>query len=267
MPRHDATHPFAPFLEAPRAAALLVDYDGSLAPIVDRPEDARPLPEAVGLLDRLTGGLGLVAVVSGRTVEFLRNVLPTDGIVLVGHYGLERWDHGRIVTDPRVAEFAPAIARAAEEADRLGGGIRVERKGALSFTLHWRTAPDREEVGRAAAIELARRHGLDEPRFGRRAVELRPPVPIDKGTAVESLLDGFGEGERIRAAAFAGDDLGDLPAFDALDRLSASGALQHAVRVGVQSSEAPPELLARADVVVDGPPGLAVLLARLADAL
>lgn len=256
-----ATHPFEPFVASPGTAALLLDYDGSLAPIVPRPEDARPLPEAVALLERLAGTLGLVAVVSGRTVEFLQQVLPTDRIVLVGHYGLERYEHGRVVTDPRVAEYAPAIARAAAEADRLGGGIRVERKGALSVTLHWRTAPEREDAARAAAVELAARHGLDEPRFGRQAVELRPPVPVDKGTVVESLLDGFD------AAAFAGDDLGDLPAFDALDRLVGRHALEHALRIGVESSEAPPELLERADLVVDGPHGLLGLLAALADAL
>ncbi len=107
-------------------------------------------------------------------------------------------------------------------------------------------------AGRPAGLEL-------HP--ARMAVELRPPVPMDKGTVVEELCDG------LAAAGFGGDDAGDLAAFAALERLAGSARLGHAVRIGVSSAEGPPELLTRADVVVDGPAGLAELLADLGEAI
>jgi trehalose 6-phosphate phosphatase len=146
-----------------------------------------------------------------------------------------------------VAAVAPAAA------DRWPRLV-IERKGAIAVALHWRTDPGAvppiDEVS-----ELASRHGLTLLP-GRMVVELRPPLPVDKGTAVESLLSGAG----ILHGAFAGDDVGDLAAYDALDRMVASGALEHAVRVAVRSEESPPELVDRADAVVDGPEGLVAAL-------
>ena len=122
----------------------------------------------------------------------------------------------------------------------------IERKGAIAVTLHWRTDPAAEPP--IAVSELASRHGL-ALLPGRMAVELRPPLPVDKGTAVEALLAGSG----VARGAFAGDDHGDLAAFDALDRMVASGALEDAVRIAVRSEESPPELLDRADPSSTGP--------------
>jgi len=249
-----------PFVAHASRATLLLDFDGSIAPIVDDPAAATALPAMVDAVRVLQPLLGRVAVVSGRTVDFLAASLPVDGITLAGLYGLERSEHGVTTVDPRAEPWIGPIAAAADAAQAALPGLLVERKGNLCVTIHFRTAPDRGDEARAVADELARRYGIDAPQRGRMAVELRPPVPVDKGTVVRELTSGS------TAAAFAGDDAGDLPAFAALVELARAGTLAHAVRIGVASAEAPAEILA-ADVVVDGPPALAALLGEVADAV
>ncbi|MCZ7528132.1 MAG: trehalose-phosphatase [Acidimicrobiia bacterium] len=249
-----------PLIERPDRSAVLLDFDGSLSPIVDDPATASVLPEGREALARLAGSLARVAVISGRPVDYLVDALGLPGVLYSGQYGLERIQDGRPWVDPRVGPYVAAVRSAADEAERALPGVLVERKGEVAVALHWRTRPERAEEATRVGEELAGRHGL-AAHPGRMVLELRPPVTVDKGTAVESLLDG------LERAAFAGDDRGDLAAFDALDRLRSAGRLTDALRVGVRSSEAPPELLARADVVVDGPAGLAVELAAVADAL
>jgi len=247
-----------PFVDAPRRAALFVDFDGSLSPIVLDPAAARPLPAARAALARLVPVLGRVAVVSGRPAVFLRDALAIDGLGYVGAYGLERIVDGSVVLDERVRPYVDAVVRAADEAEAALPGLRVERKGEVAVTVHWRDQPERGEEATNWAAEAAPRLGLEAPLRGRMAVELRPPVPVDKGTTVADLADD------MDVAAFAGDDAGDLPAFAALRGLVAEGALAHAVSIGVTSDESPAEVRA-ADVVVDGPTGLATLLDALAD--
>jgi trehalose 6-phosphate phosphatase len=249
-----------PFVDDPARSALFVDFDGSLAPIVLDPAAAVPLPQARDVLARLATHLGRVAVVSGRPATFLRDALAIDAVSYVGLYGLEQIVGGELVVDERVAPWLDAVARAADAADAELPGLRVERKGSTALTVHWRDQPDRGPEATAWAGAAADRFGLDAPLRGRMAVELRPPVPVDKGTTVRELARGS------RAAAFAGDDAGDLPAFAALRELAAEGALEHAVTVGVASAESPAEVLA-ADVDVDGPAGLATLLGEVAAAL
>jgi trehalose 6-phosphate phosphatase len=243
----------------PGSTALLVDFDGSLAAIVDDPRDAVALPGAEAVLRRLVRALGRVGVVSGRSIDFLASRLGVPDLALAGLYGAQLEVGGRRRVDERVTRHAPAVAAAAAEADALLPGVLVERKAGISVTLHWRTCPEREDEIRAVASRLAERHGLDAPQRGRRAVELRPPVAIDKGDAVRALVAG------CSVAAFAGDDAGDLPAFAALDELVASGALAAAVRIGVRSDEAPAAVLDGADLVVDGPSDLLLLLGALAE--
>jgi trehalose 6-phosphate phosphatase len=249
-----------PFVDDPGRAALFVDFDGSLAPIVLDPADARPLPAARAALARLAPRLGTVAVVSGRPAAFLRDALPIDGIDYVGTYGLERIVHGAVVLDERVRPHLDAVARAADDAEAALPGLRVERKGGVAVTVHWRDQPERGDEVTRWAMATAPRLGLEAPMRGRMAVELRPPVPVDKGTTVAELARG------CSAAAFAGDDVGDLPAFAALRGLVADGVLAHAVSIGVTSDESPPEVRA-ADVVVDGPGGLAAVLDAVSDAI
>lgn len=249
-----------PFVAAPARAALFADFDGSLSPIVPDPSSATVLPAARAALARLVPVLGTVAVVSGRPVGFLVDALGLDGLSYVGAYGLERFVDGEVVVDDRVRPWVAAVARAADEADAALPGLLVERKGVVAVTIHWRGRPDRGPEALAWAEAAAPRLGLDAPLRGRMAVELRPPVPVDKGTTVAALARG------ASVAAFAGDDAGDLPAFAALHELQQAGVLEHAVSIGVASVESPPAV-GDADVVVDGPEGLAALLDALADEL
>lgn len=240
----------------PSQSAFVTDFDGTLAPIVDDPTTAVPLPESVAALRTLTERLALVAVVSGRPIEFLRARIAIEDVALVGQYGLERLVNGRVVRDPRVADHLDAVAAAATQAEELWPGLAIERKGDIAFTIHWRSAPDL--APRAVDLaELADVHGL-QVQPGRLACELRPRLPVDKGSVFAEL------GRDARYRAFAGDDEGDVAAFKTDFGATADS---ETVRIAVRSPEAPSELLDLADVVVDGPVGLAGLLGELADAV
>jgi trehalose 6-phosphate phosphatase len=241
---------WAPVLEAPAAAALLVDFDGTLAPIVDDPGRAVPMPDTVAALSTLAARLGLVAVVTGRPVAFVRAHVADPRVIVVGQYGLERDEGHGVVTDARVAAHAVAVAAAARDLERSWPVLRVERKGETAITLHWREHPESAPEADAVAA-IAHTHGLVAwP--ARMACELRPPVDVDKGTAVAQLLD-----ERaLQIAAFAGDD----------DWVVASPT-RRALRIAIASDESPSELVAAADLVLEGPPALAAQLAALAAAI
>jgi trehalose 6-phosphate phosphatase len=247
-------------VERPAETAIFVDYDGSLAPIVATPDEAVALPAAIDALRGLVGRVGRVGIVSGRPVEFLARQVDVPGLVVAGLYGMELLVGGERRVDPRVVPYAEAVAAAAAEADARLPGVIVERKAGVSVTLHWRTADDREGEVLVVAADLARRHGLAELRT-RSAIELRPPVEIDKGTVVDALVEGYAVG------AFAGDDTGDIAAFAALGRAAADGRLARALRIGVKSNEMPAELPAAVDGLVDGPTGLADLLTAVAKRL
>jgi len=235
----------------PGTVAVLVDFDGSLAPVVERPEDVVPFPEAVPVLERLIATVGLVGVVSGRPVEFLLDRLMIPGLAVVGQYGLEQAGPDGVILDPRVAPHVDAVAAARAEAESIWPDLYIERKGVVAFTVHWRARPDRDVHDEVRA--LAARHGLAVHR-GRMACEVRPPLDVDKGSAVETLIAEYD------GALFAGDDTGDLPAFAAV----ATAAI--GVRVGVRSPEAPSELEAAVDVMVDGPAGVVALFDEMIDA-
>ncbi len=241
----------------PARTALVMDFDGTVADIVPRPDDARPRAEVVPLLHSLVDRYGVVGIVSGRPVEFLRTHLPVPGLALVGQYGLERGVGDGIEADPRVEPFLGAIADAAARADAELPGVLVERKGRIAVTLHWREDQDRADAGRSWADRVAAETGLTLYPT-RMAVELRPPIGVDKGDAVAALAGP------ARVAMFAGDDHGDLAAFDALAASVRRGELDAAVRVAVRSPEEPAELVARTDVGVAGPAGFVGLLAALA---
>ena len=250
----------APFAAEPARSVVIVDFDGTLAPIVSDPPAASPLPGVAPLLTRLARRVGTVAVVSGRPVAFLRNALPVAGVVLCGQYGVERFDGDTVSTLPGAQRWIDAVRAAADDADAALGGLFVERKGALAVALHWRRRPDLEPAAQELGRRLASTHGLRlEP--GRQALELRPPLDVDKGTATAALADG------ASAALVIGDDRGDLAAFAAAGRLVEQGRLGHALRVAVRSPEAPAGLLAQADLLVDEPDEVLRLLEELADML
>ncbi|HEY8057872.1 MAG TPA: trehalose-phosphatase [Acidimicrobiales bacterium] len=242
------------FRADPAAVAVVLDYDGTLSPIVADAAAALPQDGVPELLARLRDRLGLVAVVSGRPIDFLAPLLPP-GLVLAGLYGLELAVDDQRLDHPQSGNWREVVDDVAGRAEVRGpAGVVVERKG-LSLTLHYRTAPDQEAATAAYAAEEAHRSGL-VARPARMSWELHPPIEVDKGTAVLDLADDFA------AVAFAGDDVGDLPGFDALDELAERGVAT--LRIAVDSPEAPSELLERGDVVVDGPAGLVTLLESLA---
>lgn len=253
--------PFASWPADPAGAALLTDFDGTLAPIVDDAGDAAALPGTPQILARLADRLGVVAVVSGRPAAFLRQRLPSIGprVRLVGLYGMEQVRGDAVEMAADVVPWVAAVAGVVSAARRVAPhGVHVEDKGA-SVVLHWRQAPAQAFWCRRRAAQWAAETGLAvQP--ARMALELRPPVRTDKGSTVLDLAAG------ATRVAYAGDDIGDVAAFDALDRLHGSGRCQ-VLRVAVADAETPDELVARADLVLDGPPAFVALLQGLADAM
>ena len=247
-----------PLRADPSRSAVLCDFDGTLAPIVPDPETAAPLAGAPVVLGALCRRFAVVAVVSGRPASFLaRHLGDVHGLRLYGGYGAEWICDGEFGSAPEMERWTPKVAGALAAAQaQAPPGLGIEDKG-YALALHWRRAPETGPWATRFAEDWAGRTGLVlQP--GRRVVELRPPDGPDKGTVVERSAGG------CRAACFAGDDAGDLAAFDALDRLSGRGVT--AVRVAVSDEESPSQLLARADVVVQGPAEALELLGALAAA-
>jgi trehalose 6-phosphate phosphatase len=243
----------APLVDRPTGAGVVVDFDGTLAPIVTDPARARPAEGAVDALAALVPRVALVAVVSGRPVDFLLPLMPA-GVVLSGVYGLETVRDGRRADLPGATAWREVVTEVVRRAAAGPDGMEVEPKG-LSLTLHFRAHPGAGPAVVDWARAEADRSGL-VARHAKMSVELHPPVDTDKGTALEALAAGLG------AVMYVGDDHGDLPAFDGLDRLASRGVAT--VRVAVASAEVPAELVARADLVLDGPPAVVELLRALA---
>jgi trehalose 6-phosphate phosphatase len=242
----------------PGRTAVLLDFDGSIAAIVPHAPDARPVPGALAVLQRLAAGMRLVAIVSGRPVGYLTEHVPVEYLTYVGLYGMERIVNGIRFVDPRVSPYLDKVAAATAEARTQLPADLVEPKSGISVTLHWRPAPELAGEMVATAERLAEKYGLAVLRT-RMAIEIRPPIDIDKGDAVRSLVEGY------ETAAYCGDDYGDIPAFTAVQAAVGDGALTHGIRVGVRSPEMPTELGDVTDILVDGPEDLMTLLARVAD--
>jgi trehalose 6-phosphate phosphatase len=254
----------APVREDPQRSAILFDVDGVLAPIVRHADDAT-VPEVVrGLLIEVGRRYGVVACVTGRRATDARRIVSIGSIYYIGNHGgellrpggvrpevdraLEDWTH-------RVQEFA----RDADGAQLSRLRVRLEDKASI-MAFHWRGAPD-EEAAEAAVRDIASRAeavGL-AVHWGRKVLEVRPPVRMDKGLGVRRLLREADVG----TALYAGDDATDLDAFAALADLVEHGLLKTAICVGVSSDEGPDEIVERADIVLDGP----VQVRSLLDAL
>jgi trehalose 6-phosphate phosphatase len=232
-----------PVTEDPSSAGIFLDVDGTLAPIVERAEDARVPDETKRALEALVPRYACVACVSGRAALDARRLVGVDGIIYAGSHGAELLVPGEDEPEiaPAFAEWAPRVREFVDSQDT--GKLRIEYKGAI-VALHWRGAE--EEEGRAR--EIADRANGFVTHWGRKVLEIRPPVEVNKGQVVRELITRYG----LRAALFAGDDATDLDAFD---------ALPDGVRVGVRSDEGPPEIVERADLVVDD---MADVLAALA---
>jgi trehalose 6-phosphate phosphatase len=247
-----------PVTEVPERAGIFLDVDGTLAPIVGRAEDAHVPQETSRMLGSLARRYGCVACISGRAATEARRLVGVGGITYAGSHGAELLEPGSVKatvlpafeswTD-RVQEFA----RARDQRDLRVLRIRIEDKGPI-VGMHWRGVPDEDAAHTRleAVAKEAEAEGL-HTHWGRKVLEIRPPVEVNKGQAVEELV----RRHDLRAVLFAGDDATDLDAFDALDALPA------AVRVGVRSDEGPAAIVHRADLVVDGPEGFTAVLAAL----
>jgi trehalose 6-phosphate phosphatase len=254
---------------APSETLIATDFDGTLAPITDDPEQAYADPNAVAALGRLGEHVGAVVVITGRPARTVvrlgrfREVTGLQSMIVLGQYGVERWnaadDEYLIPPDPpqirAVAEELPKIL------DPLGlAGARIEDKG-RAIAVHTRSLPD----SRAALAKLAAPLGDLADRYdlllgpGKNVWEIRAPG-MDKGAALRAIVDETGAHQVI----FAGDDLGDLPAFQAVRELVTSGVAGLLVCSASTEEDALTEL---SDVIVDGPSGLAAWLNKLAERL
>jgi trehalose 6-phosphate phosphatase len=224
----------------PRLGALFFDLDGVLAPIVARPEDAAVPAETRSELERLAGRYALVAVVTGRDGDDARARTGVDGTVYVGSHGLE--------LEPGAEAWAEHLQAFAATVD-----WPLERKR-LTVAFHYRTAEDEQGARRTleAVAERARAEGF-VARFGRKVLEVLPPLEANKGTAVTHLLAERG----LRRALYAGDDTTDVDGFRALE------GLELAVRIAVASPEGPPALREAADLIVESPAAFLEVLREL----
>ncbi|MEV5708278.1 trehalose-phosphatase [Actinoallomurus sp. NPDC052274] len=249
--------------DRPREALIGFDFDGTLSPIVDDPAAARAHPGVVPALRRLAPLVGTVAVITGRpaaTAVEVGGFADLQGLVVLGQYGRERWENGVL----RAPEPPPGVAEVRAKLPRILAnapeGVAIEDKG-LALAVHTRRAAEPQvalERLRSLLEALAERTGLVvEP--GRFVLELRPPG-MDKGAALRGLAAERG----ASAVLFAGDDLGDLAAYDAIDALRKEGT--PGVKV-CSSSDEVTALAERADVIVDGPAGVVELVESLADEL
>ncbi len=254
-----------PLLDDPANSAVLLDVDGVLAPIVEQPDDAH-MPETTRRpLIEVAKRYGIVACVSGRRASDARRIVSLGSINYLGSHGSEILRAGTIApeTDRELQSWTRRVQQFTEGAfgDELRQlRVRLEDKEAIA-ALHWRGVPD--EAGAEEAIRLvaadAEQAGFVS-HWGRKVLEIRPPVRIDKGAGIVRLL----RDEDLSAAIYVGDDTTDVNAFQGLDELVEKGRLRHAVRVGVASDETPDALQRSADVMVDGTAGVRQLLQTLA---
>jgi trehalose 6-phosphate phosphatase len=261
------TDALSPLRSDPSRAAILLDVDGTLAPIVRYTEDAHVPETTRSLLIEIARRYRTVACVSGRRASDARRLVAIGTISYLGSHGTELLRAGwtEPALDPAVRDWGHRIQDFGHESDtaelrRLR--VRIEDKGSI-VAFHWRGAPD-EHAARAAIDAIAGRaeqSGL-RTHWGRKVLEVRPPVRMDKGAGIVAFL----QDEDLDAALYVGDDATDVDAFRGLGELVANGRLKHAVRVCVGSEEGPSELEQEADVVVDGTDGVrAVLEGLLAD--
>ena len=265
MPSARLSEALAPLRSNPSRAAVLLDIDGTLAPIVEDPAAAH-VPEATRqLLIGIARRYQMVACVSGRPASDARAMVAIGTITYLGSHGTELLRAGwtEAVLDPALEDWARRIhefGREADTADLRRRRVRIEDKGPI-VAFHWRGAPD-EDAARAAIDAIAARGeaaGL-RTHWGRKVLEVRPPLKIDKGAGIAKLLADAD----LDAAMYAGDDVTDLDAFRMLQQMVEDGHLKHAIRVGVRSEEGPSEITSQADIVVDGTDGVQRLLSALA---
>ncbi len=256
----------APLRANPSTSAVLLDIDGTLAPIVDHASDASVPETTRQLMIAISRRYGQVACISGRRASEARAMVSVGTIAYLGSHGAELlrsgWTEAQI--DPALEQWTPRLDEFRRESDTTElrrRRVRIEDKGPI-IAYHWRGATDEQDA--RAAIDAIAAHAQEsglEVHWGRKVMEVRPPVRIDKGLGVRTLL-GAGE-RRFAAALYVGDDTTDLDAFHALHALVAEGVVGRAICVGVHSDDGPSAIEEEADIVVAGTDGVRELLAAL----
>lgn len=255
----------APLRERPERAAVLTDVDGTIAPIVPDPAAAAVPQNTRELLRRLAERYALVGCLSGRRAEDARRIVGLDELAYSGNHGFELLLPGdtEVRPDPSLDGHetdAPRFVAGLDQGELERAGIRTEDKGAI-IALHWRGAPN-EGAAESLAHEIASEaewQGL-VPHRGRKVVEIRPNVPVNKGIAVAALIPA----RPVETALYGGDDRTDVDAFLALRTLERDGKLSATACVAVASDESPPEVSQEADLTVEGPDGFVQALEALA---
>jgi trehalose 6-phosphate phosphatase len=245
-------------------AGLVTDVDGTISPIVERPEQAHVLRTAREALARLTHTLALVAVVSGRTVADARKLVDVDGLTYVGNHGLEILSERGPQLVPEARPWVPRLAAVLQDVARMHTipGVLVENKGATA-SLHYRMAPDPYQARRELLAILARCAITSGLRIeeGRMVINLLPPLTVTKGSAVSWLV----REHRLERLVYLGDDITDAHAFKALAVLRQRGV--RALGIGVVAPETPPSVRQLADTCVSSVQEVAELLCRTAEGL
>ncbi|HEX5503449.1 MAG TPA: trehalose-phosphatase [Thermomicrobiales bacterium] len=247
-------------------AGLLTDIDGTISPIAPTPEAATVAPGVAATLERLAGRLAVVAAITGRAAADAARLVGAPRLLYVGNHGLEWLRGGRLEVAAAARPYVPRIAATLAAVERAAGraglrGLVFEDKG-VTASIHYRLAPDPDrahDVLEPLVRDLAAEAGLRVTE-GRRILELRPPVPGDKGTALAGVIAAHG----LAGVVFLGDDLTDLDAMAELRRQREAGRVA-GLNVGV--ADAPPAVRAQADALAPDVAGVAALLAAVAERL
>ncbi|GAC1538709.1 MAG: trehalose-phosphatase [Herpetosiphon sp.] len=244
-------------------AALITDIDGTISAIAPTSAAAFVPAPVQSALRALVDRLALVAAVSGRAAADAATMVDVPGMVLVGNHGLEIWEDGSTVFVPAARPYIASIAALMDDVATATAialpGVSWENKG-VTASIHYRLTEDPVSAGATIAAIIgprAEQHGLRVMQ-GRMVWEIRPPLSINKGTAVRDLISTY----HVRAVVFLGDDRTDVDAMQMLRTARAAGTVE-AINVGVLADEMPPEVRAAADVLVDGVADVAAVLADL----
>lgn len=259
----DDIAPLRPIL-AERPFGLATDIDGTISPIVQRPDEAAVTAASLRYLREIARWAAVVAVVTGRNPDDARRMVGLDELTYIGHHGLVWWEKGEERSLPEEARYAGLVHRAKEElASTLDvPGLVLEDKG-IALAFHYRTSPEPEKAREVIAKALAPwvERGL-RLRRGRMVLELERPVDVHKGTALARLMEAYG----LRGVLYLGDDITDIDAFATLRTWRDEGRVAGAA-IGVSNPESGSELMQAADFWVDGVGGVEWLLTEVATAL
>jgi trehalose 6-phosphate phosphatase len=261
----DATQTLlAPLIQRDRLG-IITDFDGTLSPIVDNPDDAGISPRSKQTLAGLRHRLALLAVVSGRGAAAIHRMVGLEGVIYVGNHGMERWVDGEVVVPAEVAAYRPNLeATLAALADHHENGLRVEDKGATA-SVHYRQTTDPAATAERLhpiLTKLAEQHGIGL-HTGKMVFELRPPIDQDKGSAFRALISEF----ELDAAIYLGDDVTDAAALRAAQVMRPTTEV-YTLGLGVRHpGDTPPAVLDYSDVLADGVDDVSSFLDWLSNAL